>query len=265
MSGTELKTDSLQRWMMYSKDVYGSGRIFLTTEQKQAIEEGKKFAQRTYADAWARDAELVQRVRSFLGSNFHWHQRLAEKGADLEVVETLQSMIRGESVVLIAEQSRTGSASIDRAPKTRRLPSFHEELMTRLGMSYEAATAYMDWYNDMVDHVNAVTARYANSAASSLADAAADLTEAATPLGDALPFDYVEDALSTDTEELAASTRNPGYAAKMLGYDRNTLGAMIHTMKDENKLRGDDNVIRHDNGDVYFNGAKIDNMHVYAP
>jgi hypothetical protein len=28
---------------------------------------------------------------------------------------------------------------------------------------------------------------------------------------------------------------------------------------------GDDNVIWHDNGDVYFNGGKIDNMHVYAP
>ncbi|MEZ0604825.1 hypothetical protein ACAX43_22075 [Paraburkholderia sp. IW21] len=50
MGGTELKTDSLQRWMMYSKDAYGSGRIFLTAEQKQAVEEGKKFAQRAYAD-----------------------------------------------------------------------------------------------------------------------------------------------------------------------------------------------------------------------
>ncbi|WNC93344.1 hypothetical protein RI103_21295 [Paraburkholderia sp. FT54] len=36
MGGIELKTDSLQRWMMYSKDACGSGRIFPTTEQKQA-------------------------------------------------------------------------------------------------------------------------------------------------------------------------------------------------------------------------------------
>jgi hypothetical protein len=108
MGGTELKTDASQRWMMYSKDAYGSGRIFLSTEQKQAVEEGKKFAQRAYADIWARDAALVQRIRSFLGTNFHWHQRLAKNGADLEVIQTLQSMIRGESVVLIAEQSRTG-------------------------------------------------------------------------------------------------------------------------------------------------------------
>lgn len=151
MTSTELKTDSLQRWMLYSKDAYGGGRNFLTTEQKQAVEDGKKFSQRAYADVWARDAELVQRVRSFLGSNFHWHQRLIENGADLEVVQTLQSMIRGESVVLIAEQSRTGAAGIDRAPKPKRFPGFREELMTGLGMSYEAATAYMDRYNNMVD------------------------------------------------------------------------------------------------------------------
>ncbi|CAE6799803.1 hypothetical protein [Paraburkholderia domus] len=86
-----------------------------------------------------------------------------------------------------------------------------------------------------------------------------------TPLGDAQPFDYGEDAPSGDTEELAASTNNPNYAAKMLGYDRKTFGNMVHAMKDENDLRGDDNVIWHDNGDVSFNGMNIDNMHAYAP
>ncbi len=44
MGGIELKTDSLRRWLMYSKDTYGSGRIFLASEQKQAVEEGKKFS-----------------------------------------------------------------------------------------------------------------------------------------------------------------------------------------------------------------------------
>ncbi len=108
MSSSELKTDASQRWMMYSKDAYEGGRIILTTEQKQAVEEGKKFSQRAYADVWAKDAALVQHIRSFLGTNFHWHHRLARNGADLEVIQTLQSMIRGESVVLIAEQSRSG-------------------------------------------------------------------------------------------------------------------------------------------------------------
>ena len=62
--------------------------------------------------------------------------------------------------------------------------------MTSYGMSYDAATAYIERYNDMVDRVNAVEARNANRAASLLADAAGDLTETVTPLGDARPFDY---------------------------------------------------------------------------
>jgi hypothetical protein len=265
MGGTELRTDSFQRWMMYSKDAYGSGTIFLTAEQKQAAEEGKKYSQRAYADVWAKDAALVQRVRSFLGTNFHWHQRLAKNGADLEVIETLQSMIRGESVVLIAEQSRTGGAGIGPVPKPKGLPSFREQLMTGLGMSDEAATSYMERYNDMVDRVNAAAAGYANGAASSLADTAGDLTDTATALTDAQAFEYTPDAVSGEAEELAASTNNENYAAKMLGYDRKTFGDMIHAMKDYNKLRGDDNVIWHDNGDVSFNGGIIDNMHSWAP
>ncbi|MEM5373133.1 RHS repeat-associated core domain-containing protein [Paraburkholderia azotifigens] len=64
-------------------------------------------------------------------------------------------------------------------------------------------------------------------------------------------------------QQIAASTNNPNYAAKMLGYDRVEFGAMIHQMKAENQLRGDDNVIWHDNGDVYFKGIQIDNMHNY--
>lgn len=123
---------------------------------------------------------------------------------------TLQSMIRGESVVLIAEQSRTGSAGSSPAPKPKGLPSFHEELMTGLGMSYEAATAYIERYNDMVDHVNAVAARYANDAASSLAGTAGDLTETATPLGDVQPFEYTPDTVSGDVEALAGSEGTPG-------------------------------------------------------
>jgi hypothetical protein len=71
--------------------------------------------------------------------------------------------------------------------------------------------------------------------------------------------------VSGGVEELAASTKSPDYAAKMLGYDRDTFGKMIHVMKDDNQLRGDDNVVWHDNGDVYFNGLKIDDMHSYAP
>jgi hypothetical protein len=58
--GTELKSDASHRWVMYSRDAYEGGRIFLMAEQKQAVEEGKKFTQRAYADVWARDASLQE-------------------------------------------------------------------------------------------------------------------------------------------------------------------------------------------------------------
>ncbi|MGF6857455.1 hypothetical protein [Paraburkholderia sp. CI3] len=87
---------------------------------------------------------------------------------------------------------------------------------------------------------------------------------ASTLLGDAQPFEYVPDALSGDVVELAASTNNPNYAAKMLGYGRDTFGDMVHAMKYDLKLRGDDNVIWHDSGDVEFRKNIIGNMHDYA-
>jgi hypothetical protein len=125
-------------------------------------------------------------------------------------------MIRGESVVLVAEQARTGGAVGNPAPKSQELPSFRESLMTSFGMSYDAATAYIEPYNDMVDQVNALAARYANAAASSLADAASDLAETDTPSGntddsddgsllsDAQPFEYQPDSSIDDVTELAA-------------------------------------------------------------
>jgi hypothetical protein len=82
-------------------------------------------------------------------------------------------------------------------------------------------------------------------------------------LGEALPFEYLPDNLSDEVEQLAASTKNPGYAAKMLGYDRKTFGDMIHAMKRGLDLGGADNVIWHDNGDIEFDGDVIGNMHDY--
>ncbi|SAL69773.1 hypothetical protein AWB74_04035 [Caballeronia arvi] len=82
--------------------------------------------------------------------------------------------------------------------------------------------------------------------------------------GDAKPFEYVPDAPGNEVLELAAKTNNPDYAAKMLGYDRDTFGDMIHAMKYNLDLRGDDNVIWHDSGDVEFRRRIIGNMHDYA-
>ncbi|MBV8262098.1 MAG: hypothetical protein JO239_14450 [Paraburkholderia sp.] len=83
-------------------------------------------------------------------------------------------------------------------------------------------------------------------------------------LGDAQPFDYQPDRLSDVTEDLAASTNNPDYAAKMLGYDRKTFGTILHKFKPGNGLGPTDNVIWHDNGDVYFRGSYIGNFHDWA-
>lgn len=88
--------------------------------------------------------------------------------------------------------------------------------------------------------------------------------DTSTPLGDAQLFDYTPDAVNDDTEDLAASTNNPNYAAKMLGYDRKTFGDILHDFKPANGLGPADNVIWHDNGDVYFNGNFVANFHDWA-
>ncbi|WP_246217060.1 hypothetical protein [Paraburkholderia panacisoli] len=85
-----------------------------------------------------------------------------------------------------------------------------------------------------------------------------------TPLGDAQPFEYTPHAIGGEAKELAASTNNPNYAAKMLGYSRDTFGEMIHAMKYDLNFRGDDNVIWHDNGEVSFRGNVIGNTHDYT-
>ncbi|MCC8401405.1 hypothetical protein LJ655_05765 [Paraburkholderia sp. MMS20-SJTN17] len=87
---------------------------------------------------------------------------------------------------------------------------------------------------------------------------------ASTLLGDAQPFEYIPDTVSGDVQELAASTNNPKFAAKMLGYDQHTFGDILHDFKPDNGLGPADNVIWHDNGDVYFNGRFVANFHDWA-
>jgi hypothetical protein len=92
------------------------------------------------------------------------------------------------------------------------------------------------------------------------------ISDASTPLGDAQPFGFEPEALGGDVEELAATTNNPRYAARMLGYDPNTFSDMLHVFKPANGLGPADNVIFHDDGAVEFNGKMLDdNIHNYAP
>jgi hypothetical protein len=102
-------------------------------------------------------------------------------------------------------------------------------------------------------------ARSAAARATSVVD-----TNAPTLLGNAQPFEYTPDTLCGDVEELAESTNNPNYAAKMLGYDRKTFGDILHLFKKDNGLGPADNVIWHDNGDVYFKGNRIGSFHEWA-
>jgi len=59
-------------------------------------------------------------------------------------------------------------------------------------------------------------------------------------------------------------TNNPNYAAKTLGYDRKTFRDILHLFKKDNGLGPADNVIWHDNGDVYFQGNRIGSFHEWA-
>ncbi|SAL37897.1 hypothetical protein [Caballeronia telluris] len=99
----ELKTDSWHRYMLYRGD-----EPYMTYDpedaRRLAAEAGKKFTALAYADVWAKDSALVKRVRRFLRENFHWHARLAERGSDLEVTQTLMVMVRGGSVAVIPEE-----------------------------------------------------------------------------------------------------------------------------------------------------------------
>jgi hypothetical protein len=110
-------------------------------------------------------------------------------------------------------------------------------------------------------------ARAIDSGADDSGDAlAGDSGSTATRLGNAQPFEYIPNQLGGETEELAASTNSPRYAAKMLGYSQNTFSDMLHVFKPANGLGPADNVIFHDNGGIEFNGQmRDDNIHNYAP
>ena len=119
----ELKTDS---WYRYT--LYRSNERYMAFEpeekRREAVDAGKKFTASAYADVWAKDAELVKRVRAFLGENFHWHDRLAKSGADLHVVQTLMDMVRGGSVVVIPEKPVFNGGGIAWPPKKPTPSSF---------------------------------------------------------------------------------------------------------------------------------------------
>lgn len=210
----ELKADTRHRYMMYRSDDMGL-MSFSTPEKKQeVIDAGKKFTAAAYADIWAKDAGLVQRTRQFLRKNFHWHERLAKGGADLDVVQTLQDMVRSGSIVIIREEPRRSGGSVGVSAPIRK-QTFHEEVMEKMGLSVDAAWEYIDWYNSVVqrlDEYEAARKKLTANAASSVDDAASS-----TSLGEAQLFEYGDGAsahLPTGDSQLAWLPRTGGAANK---------------------------------------------------
>ncbi|SAL36230.1 hypothetical protein [Caballeronia humi] len=119
---TELKTDAWHRYMLY-RNAERYLAFELEETRKISVEAGRKFTASAYADVWAKDAELVKRVRVFLSENFHWHGRLANSGTDLDVVETLMDMVRGGCVVVIPEKP-VSNYGLARAPHNDATTSF---------------------------------------------------------------------------------------------------------------------------------------------
>jgi hypothetical protein len=223
--GVELKTDSWHRYMLYRHDDIWLPRFDTPQERADSVEAGKKFAAAAYADVWAKDADLVKRVRQFIGNNFHWHERLAKSGADLDVVQTLQDMVRGGSVLLIPEEPRDGGG-IAWPPKQQKISSFW-------GVSNYDSTPFVsvkDRYLAQLEQMSAERPGWAETQAmqdginadfmaqmagtSPILDAmlqAAGWTDkypdaaggGASLLSDAQPFEYGEAALPGDSMDIA--------------------------------------------------------------
>ncbi|SMG23182.1 hypothetical protein [Paraburkholderia susongensis] len=205
---------------------------------------------------WEKDGNLV---RSIQKRGWLWLHGVRDRNPDTDgwwVINALLSEVRRGSLLAI------------KGPRADLFPRPHSTPLRTL----PATAVYLPngkptlsgRYDPGTGQSRLIAARAAMSGGSS-GGGLTDDGGTSTPLGNAQPFDYQPDMPESDAEELAASTRNPDQAARMLGYDRKTFGDMIHSMKYFYKLRGDDNVIWHDNGNVEFNGETLDNMHSWAP
>jgi hypothetical protein len=202
--------------MLYRMDNYARG-IVPTREQREAIEAGKKYVQAAYPDVWARNGELVQRVRRFLGANFHWHDRLLRSASDLEVVNTLFAMVRGDSIAVIAEEPRYRSGGFVDSGRRSVSPAVGYSVMEPW-----IADRMREFARSLLPAGEPILSgpyRPDREASGQLAAARAALADSgkATVLGSAAPFEYAPDFPGGEAFDLAASTRNPKFAAKMLG------------------------------------------------
>lgn len=167
----------------------------------------------------------VDAIRSFLGQHLnmaHWNlptdnsgieralKRAVSEGRLVPIVERDRRTAVRTSRAAHAPQywsapySGSGGGSVMASPREK---TFHQSVMESMGLNADAATAYIEKYNAMVERLNAAQeARAVANRLLALADDGVDVavSDASTPLGDAQPFAYTPDALSDDVMEIAA-------------------------------------------------------------
>ena len=231
-----------------------AGSVISTAKQQRDAEE--------FLRRWPRTRSIEQESGYLRQLGLHLGQTLPGANASDTSAQLRQAVKSGKVMVVIERAAPTGGGVRGSGPTTPPYPLAMREKAawvapTRTSpRSYEPPRYDDVSADDLINYIQSVLGGTPTEVAAP--DAVPSMS-----LADAKPFEYAEDLPDGDVEELAASTNNPDYAAKMLGYERKIFGKMVHVMKDENDLRGDDNVTWHDNGDVSFNGVVIDNMHNY--
>ncbi|WP_321954639.1 hypothetical protein [Paraburkholderia bannensis] len=201
---------------------------FASGEERKQIEDDRRTFERHFRPSYDFRRTIrtdVDAIRSFLSQHLnvaHWN--LPVDNASIERV--LKRAVSEGSLVPIVERdgrAAVGTARAAHAPQYWRAPyrgsgggsvmasprekTFHQSVMESMGLSADAATAYIVKYNAMVERLNAAQdARAAANRLRALTDDGIDgagLNEA-NPLGDAKPFAYTPDPLSDDATQIAA-------------------------------------------------------------
>ncbi len=201
---------------------------FASGEERKQIEDDRRTFERYFRPDYDFRRTIrtdVDAIRSFLGQHLnvaHWN--LPVDNASIERV-LKRAVSEGRLVPIVERDGRTavGTARAAHAPQFWSAPyrgsgggsvmasprekTFHQSVMESMGLSADAATAYIVKDNAMVERLNAAQdARAAANRLRALTDDGIDGagSDDSTPLGDAQPFAYTPDALSDDVTEIAA-------------------------------------------------------------
>jgi hypothetical protein len=241
------------------RDVHFASRA----EEQRAEKAGREFLAGSFD--WMRDQAFMSKLKELLS---------IDETDPADVRRKVQRVFELGEVVTIPDRPSSGELSGGRdgdAPRPRSATFTPSQLfkgaprITRTGKYYDRPTQPRLFADDcMAAWLAKPGDLLSDGGGTTVLNSLGDSGKGELLLGDAQPFEYVLDDLSGDTMDLAASTNNPKYAAKMLGYDRKRFGDILHDFKPDNGLGPADNVIWHDNGDVYFDGNFVANFHDWA-